>query len=143
MIMPDLPRVEKVPSVATVMTPFPCTVGLDATVEKVASLMQEYEISHVPVEHDHHLAGLVDERDVATSSPDTRVEELSSREAYAVDLHESLGVVAREMVQRNVEAAVVLREGKLAGIFTLTDACDVLARILGEYDSPRDDDSAA
>lgn len=141
--MTELPRLDRVPAVATVMTPFPCTARPDASVARVLELMREHDVSHVPVADEHGLRGLVRTEDLVHADPDAAVAQLCDEPPYAVDLHESLGVVAREMVVRGADAAVVLREGRLAGIFTLIDACAVLARILGEGLAPPGDDDAA
>lgn len=141
--MADLPRLDRVPAVATVMTPFPFTARPDTSAARVQELMREHGIDHVAVADGARLVGLVRARDLERAAPEAPVATLCTSPPYAVDLHESLGVVAREMVLRGTDAAVVLREGRLAGIFTSTDACAVLARILGEaLDPPEDDDVA-
>ncbi|MDX1584115.1 MAG: CBS domain-containing protein, partial [Thermoanaerobaculia bacterium] len=65
-----------------------------------------------------------DERDRATITPAV------VREPYKVDSLEPLDKVAAEMARRHIGSALVLHEGKLAGIFTSTDACRYLSELL-------------
>ncbi len=44
-------------------------------------------------------------------------------QSYSVDLNTPLDVVLLEMAARHIGSALVTRKGRLAGIFTATDAC--------------------
>ncbi len=138
----DLRRVEHMPSVAAVMTPFPYSVDVDDPVSRAQELMAEHGIRHVPVEHEEALVGVVTERDLArlthpalpaSDRRRVRVRQLCVMEPYVVDLHAPLDRVAREMAERHVGSALVTRNGRLAGIFTVTDACRLLAEVLETY----------
>ena len=148
----ELPRLERIPSVATVMTPFPYAVSSDDPITVAERLMQQHGISHVPVQDDGRLVGIITERDISllvdsslpTSSRELiPVRRICSQDPYLVDIHESLGVVVRELATRHEGAAVVTRDERLAGIFTMSDACRVLAKILGESDSESEPDEVA
>ena len=52
-----------------------------------------------------------------------------------------VATVARTMAESHIGSAIVTKRDKLVGIFTVTDACRALARIL--EGSPREPDSAA
>ena len=41
-----------------------------------------------------------------------------------------VAIVARTMAEHHIGSALVTKDGKLVGIFTVTDACRALARIL-------------
>ena len=49
----------------------------------------------------------------------------------ALEAAASLEHVAATTAERHVGSALVTRGGKLVGIFTATDACRALARVLG------------
>jgi len=54
-------------TVADVMTEDPVTVQADSTVEDVATLMVEREVSHVPVLDDDQLVGIITKADIVRS----------------------------------------------------------------------------
>ena len=131
-----------------VMTPFPYAVQRSAKLGEARLLMHEHRVRHLPVVDGHELVGVLTDRDVKLflgpelGSPDPGsaiVEDAYQPEVYAVDLDTPLGVVAHEMARRHIGSAVVTRKGKLAGVFTATDAC----RYLGNLLAPPDDDDAA
>ncbi len=51
-------------------------------------------------------------------------------EAHVVDLEASLADAAGYMADHRQGSVLVTRRGKLAGVFTSTDACRVLAELL-------------
>lgn len=53
-------------------------------------------------------------------------------DSYVVDAGASLERVATTMAERHLGSALVTRADKLVGIFTATDACRALARVLRE-----------
>lgn len=147
----DLRRLDHMPSVATAMTPFPFSVALDAPAAEAEALMREHDLRHVPVREGDDIVGVVTDRDIARgrAAADREgrpgalaVGDVCARDPWAVDLHAPLDRVVREMAERRVGSAVVLREGRLAGIFTTTDACRLLADILAAR-FPGPDDEAA
>lgn len=132
-------KLDKIPAVKAVMTPFPYHVGVDDPLEEARRLMDEHGIRHLPVERGERLVGLISERDlrlVESSAPNAaarghlKVGDACIFEPYAVDLETPLDVVAAEMARRHIGSAIVLRHGKLAGIFTVTDACRALSSVL-------------
>jgi CBS domain-containing protein len=50
-----------------------------------------------------------------------------------VDSNTPLDHVVEEMAERRIGSALVTHHGTLAGIFTVTDACRVLAEILKSH----------
>jgi acetoin utilization protein AcuB len=71
------------------------------------------------------------------------VRKICATDPYMVDIHAPLDRVVHEMAARHVGSAIVLRNGKLAGIFTVTDACRILGNILVRRFRNPDDDEAA
>ena len=62
--------------------------------------------------------------------------------SYA-DVHDPLDQVLELMIERRVEAIVVLKEGAPVGIFTDTDACKTLIALLRQvYPEPGEDNAA-
>src|SRR5262245_14891217 len=131
---------ERMPSVGAAMTPFPFSVGPDASVLEVERLMEAHRIRHVPVVQDEgRVLGIVSERDlhhlVHAALPDTDksrilIRHLLRSEPYVTEMATPLDEVAGEMAERHVGSAVVVRHGKLAGIFSTVDACRLLAEFL-------------
>ena len=126
------------PLVKSVMTPFPYAIELDAPLLDARRMMLEHHVHHLPVTSRHALRGIVTDRDIKLllgpelDYPDPRkltVEDAYVADAYEVDLNTPLSVVVLEMARRHIGAAIVTGHGRLAGIFTTTDAC----RVFGEW----------
>ena len=64
-------------------------------------------------------------------------------DSYVVDAGASLEHVAATMAERHVGSALVTKGGKLVGIFTTTDACRALARVLQQLSPGRGPADAA
>lgn len=140
------------PRIESVMTPFPHFVGVDDSVAEVERLMDEHDIRHVPIQRDGEVVGIVSERDLhhlvnrALPQPSKgriRVRDIGVPEPYVVEIHTPLSVVVREMADRHIGSAIVVKQGKLAGILSTTDVCRALAALLDNlYGSPSGDDAA-
>jgi CBS domain-containing protein len=142
----------RAPSVGSVMTPFPYFVDVMDPVAKLEELMSTHQIRHVPVQHDGQVVGIVSEREfhhlVNRSLPQVdkariRVRDVLVADPYVTEIDTPLQSVAREMADRHIGSAIVLRQGKLAGILSVTDVCRTLADLLEELHPPPDDDEAA
>jgi acetoin utilization protein AcuB len=97
-------------------------------------LMRGHAIRHLPVVHKGEVVGILSQRDVylvetlSNASPgEIRVEEAMTHEPFLVDPEESVHSVASRMAARKIGSAVVARDGKLLGLFTVTDALRALA----------------
>ena len=140
----DLRKLDKTPSVALAMTPFPYSVDVADTIETARALMERHDISHVPVKDKHRLVGVLGQREVANAAVSSlertgpiHVRELPVAEAYVVERSTPLAQVAAEMAKRHIDSALVVKKGRLAGIFTASDACRVLGAILrSRFDDP-------
>ena len=120
------------------MTPFPWFIEVDDRLVRAKQVMREQDIRHLPVTRDGDLVGVVTQRDIELAESITpepaqrealRVEDVSVLEPYVVDIGDRLDHVLLEMAKRRIGSALVTRQGKLAGIFTVTDAC----RAFGEF----------
>ncbi|MGH8671227.1 MAG: CBS domain-containing protein [Burkholderiales bacterium] len=126
------------PAVKSVMTAFPYSVEIGESVEKAVELMQQHAIRHLPVTEQGKLVGVISDRDIkmalnpnlnprAENSP--RVRDVCVLHAYIIELSEPLHNVLLHMAKTHIGSALVVRKGKLVGIFTASDAC----RCYGEH----------
>jgi len=125
------------PVMTAVMTTFPYSVSPDDPVDAVERLMEEHAIRHIPVQVDGKVVGLISERDLHHRGHGPlplrdrrRASAVMLRDPFVVEINTSLAEVLEEMARRHIGCAIVLRHGKLAGIFSSTDACRVLAAVL-------------
>lgn len=130
---------KRIPPIKTVMTPFPYSVDAGASVSEAREFMREHHIRHLPVTSDGKLLGMVSDRDIKLmlgpdfaypDEKDLKVEQVMIHDAYIVDLDTRLDEVLHHMAIHQLGSAVVTREGKLAGVFTTTDACRHFADFL-------------
>jgi len=134
------------PRVKSVMTPFPFSVALDASIGTARKIMLDQHVHHLPVTDDDGLAGIITDRDIKLllgpelGSPDPKaltVEDAYVSDSFIVDLEALLVDVLAIMIERHLGAALVTKHGKIAGIFTTVDACRVLHDHLEEtFHSP-------
>ena len=120
-----------VPSIGSVMTPFPYVVQVDDSLLFARTLMVEHSIRHLPVKDGNTLVGLLTDRDLKRAlDPNLGLppeEELFVRDvfvpdAYVVDVTEPFDGVLDQLSTRHIGSALVTKNGRLVGIFTLVDA---------------------
>ena len=130
---------KRIPPIKIAMTPFPYSVEAGAPVAEAQAFMREHHIRHLPVTENGKLAGIVSDRDINLmlgpdfAYPDgkkLRVGDVMVRDPYVVDLDTRLDEVLHHMATHHIGSALVTREGKLAGVFTTTDACRHFAEYL-------------
>jgi len=135
----------KEPHVKSVMTPFPYAVELSAPIGQARKLMLEHHVHHLPVTEGHDLRGIVTDRHIKLrlgpelGSPDPKeltVEDAYVGDCYAVDMETPLITVLADMAERHIGAAIITSHGRLAGIFTATDACRAFAEYLEKQHRP-------
>ncbi len=142
----------KIPAVKSVMTPFPYSVSIDAPIEVARQFMVRHKIRHIPVVEEDRLVGVVTDRDIKLIlGPDfdyPPAKELTVRdvvvpESYVVDLEERLDTVLLHMADNRIGSVLVTRKGKLAGLFTVTDACRCYGELLRDLVSTERGDDIA
>ena len=124
-----------------VMTPFPYTVAEDASLGEALALMDEHQISHIPVTLEGKVSGIIS-REAATRSleqPGNKeaqshllVQDVALKDPVIVDSHEKLLNVLQTMRDEHLHAVMVTHKEKLAGIFTSSDAILLLERLLAD-----------
>ena len=126
------------PRVKSAMTAFPYSIDVDAPIGEARALMLEHRVHHLPVTRGGNLVGIVSDRDIKLllgpelGSPDPKeltVEDAYISQSYIVDLDTPLHEVLTRMAELHIGATLVTHHGRLAGIFTATDAC----RAFGDY----------
>jgi acetoin utilization protein AcuB len=130
---------KRLPQIKSVMTTFPFSVEAEASVSEALEFMREHTIRHLPVTDDGDVVGLVSDRDIKLMlGPDfayPAADELKVRDAmvpdpYAVQFDARLDSVLAYMAREHVGSVVVMRHGRLVGMFTTSDACRAFAEFL-------------
>jgi acetoin utilization protein AcuB len=116
------------------MTRHPHSIRVDENVATAQAMMAKLNVRHLPVLDGGTLVGVVSDRDLKqATSAGTRalkIGDVCVEEPYAVDIDTSMFVVAAAMADKHIGSAIVLENGKVAGIFTSVDACRALADTL-------------
>ena len=135
----------------------PDTVGLTLAESKtllrtLQEVMVEHQVRHLPVKDGHALVGVLSDRDLKRAlDPDLGlppkdelfVRDIFVAEAYMVDTHESLDAVLHHLSTHHIGSALVTKSGRLAGIFTATDACRIFCQHLRSLFPSRSGDEVA
>jgi acetoin utilization protein AcuB len=116
-----------IPRINSVMTPFPYSVEADAPLTEASKMMERHQIHHLPVIEEGRLAGVVSQRLLdlrrRTGATDrTRVREIMLADPYIVEIGEPLEKVLFHLADHHLECALVVKDDRLAGIFTMIDA---------------------
>ncbi len=116
------------------------TVAPDDSIDRAINLMEEFQIHHLIVVEDGHVAGMLSDRDILISTgwmltaerqigePEnlrvigpTRVEQIMSRPAATVEADDELRDAVRILERRKIGALPVVEQRRLWGILTETD----------------------
>jgi len=141
-----LSKLKRIPTIKAVMTPFPYSIQIDAPISEAQSMMEQHNIHHLPVVDRDKLVSVVSDRAVrlaATSDSKRPLRSICVTEAYIVGLDAPLDRVLLHLANRHIDSALVVKDDRLAGIFTLTDACRTFGELLQAMFPEGDDDQAA
>jgi len=119
-------------------TPYPITAREDSSIDELLDIVKNLKVRHIPIMSDGKITGIVSERDLRIVSA------LSAREKFLVRANDlmtpdpvtfqsdtSIEDVILEMSEKKIGSVLVAnKNGDLQGIFTVTDALDVLVEIL-------------
>lgn len=135
-------RLKNMPSIKAVMTPFPYSIDREEPLSKALEMMANHRIHHLPVIGEGELLGVINYPDVkqrveqstaGETASGLSVDDAPRDPPYVVDISEPLDRVLAHMAEHRNDAALVVKQGRLAGIFTLTDACRCFAESLREF----------
>jgi acetoin utilization protein AcuB len=130
---------DHIPTVGSVMTPFPYVVHVDDSLLVARTLMVEHDVRHLPVKDGETLVGVLTDRDLKRAlDPDLGlppkdelfVRDVFVRDAYIVDRGQPLDLVLEQLASRHIGSALVTKSDRLVGIFTLVDACRIFCEHL-------------
>lgn len=146
----DVSQLDHIPTVKLAMTPFPHAVAADAPLSAALAMMEEHRVHQLPVTDGGRLLGVVARSDVSPVASRARgrpravqVRDVCTTAACVVEDRDRLDCVLERMAEAHVPAALVVRRGKLVGIFTFTDACRILAGWLrARFPEPESDGAA-
>lgn len=120
------------------MTICPHSVGLEQPAKLAREMMRKFGVRHLPVQSGGKLVGVVSDRDIKFAAAYSRdheesftMEDIYTPEPFIVKPDTSVAEIAKRMAEDKIGCALVVANDKLVGIFTTTDACRVLAEILG------------
>jgi acetoin utilization protein AcuB len=139
-----------IPSIGSVMTPFPYVVQVDDSLLAARTLMVEHSVRHLPVKHGDRLVGLITDRDLKRAlDPDLGlppkeqvfVRDVYIPDPYIVDAGTPLDEVLDHLATEHIGSVIVTKHDRLVGIFTATDGCRLYCRHLRALfpSSPGDD----
>ncbi len=140
------------PTIITVMTPFPQTIDGNDSITKAEQLMLENDIHHLPVIIDGAVESIISSQDLNRAKlvghrvqpyEQLRVGDISSTPACFTDINDPLDKVLLRMVELRIKAIIAAKDGEPVGIFTSYDACLKLAQLLQEKFPTDEDDDAA
>lgn len=119
------------------MTAHPVSVDSEASVIEAHRLMRENGVRHLPVFGDGRLVGMVSEQDVhlieSLKEVDPALEPVDAAmepEPFRVHPDAPLDEVVERMLAERCDAAVVMDEDRLLGVFTHSDALEALLEML-------------
>ena len=140
------------PTLTEVMTAFPLHVNEDTSLTDAADQMAQHQCHHLPVRDGVKVVGLLSSEEIKLAqlpghdledSQGLTAGDMCQRRFAKVDLHTRLDVVLSCMAEEGINAVVVMRHERLAGILTSQDACRFFAGWLKKEYLPDDDPSIA
>jgi CBS domain-containing protein len=115
----------------------PETVSHDVSLREARRQMEKLHCRHLLVLRERQIAGMLTRHALDQVSAlehhelDRLVAADAMTDALVVDDGTAVDVVAERMIDRQADAAVVMHDGSVAGIFTTVDALRLLRRLLG------------
>ncbi len=125
-------------AIKEVMTAAPYSINAEAHVLTAKKLMARHKIRHLPVVDGKKVVGVLSDRDLAVAekshhgrdfNQEVQIMDLCLFKPVLVDEDTPLAEVAATMARKKIGSVIVLRGGRLCGIFTAIDACRLLAEL--------------
>ncbi len=130
---------DEMPQLIAVMTNSPHFVDINTPVHEAAELMKAHSIRHLPVMDGDTIESIICERDIArattlghalTEESALLVSDICPPRSYVADIADPLDKVLDVMATKHIGSVTIAKDGELAGIFTESDACRLLAGYL-------------
>lgn len=126
-------------TVAAHMSRSPRCIALTENLQEAAEIMRDLGIRHIPVLERGRPVGMLSERDIALSATvsgrpldQVQVLEAMTRIPYCTPPTTPASAVARHLATRKLDAALIMSGNRILGMFTITDALNLLAEALEE-----------
>ena len=132
-----------IPPIKSVMTPFPHWIDIDEPLVRAREMMTRQSLRHLAVMEGGKLVSVLGKHDLERPGRKDRVRDVCRKGVYVVGLSEPLDRVLLQMGEEHLDCALVVKDGKLAGIFTVTDLCRCFGKLLRSLFPPGGDDRAA
>lgn len=126
--------------ISDVMTPCPYKITFDIEIEEALRIMEMRNISHLPIVDGEEVIGVVSRKELeiakvaykaANLSP--TVDDICDEAPYTVSSSTAVSVVTEAMADKRTDYALVTdTDGNFVGIFTVTDACRIVTRLLNQ-----------
>lgn len=115
----------------------PHTIGADQPMAVAHRIMRTDRIRHLPVLSGGRVVGVVSDRDLHlietlddVDPAQVTVEEAMTPNPYCTGPETPLEEVVTAMADHKYGCAIILRDNKVAGVFTTVDACRACAELL-------------
>ena len=129
--------VHQYPVIREHMTPSPHTIARNRSVLAARESMRDHHVRHLPVLDGGRIVGVVSERDLllieslpGVSSTDILVEEAMVQDVFTVAPDTPIGEAIETMIARKLGSAIVCRDERVIGVFTVIDALQALHQLL-------------
>ena len=124
--------------VGNVMTKTPVVIEAHQSLSAAQELMKHNHIHHLPVVSNGKAFSMLSQHEInliLSLETDDDKQQICVRDAcalqvYKVHPNDSLKIVVDEMAAKRIGSALVVVDGVVVGIFTMVDACRVLADLL-------------
>ena len=122
-----------------VMTPFPYTIDVSASLHQAQEMIEEHDITHLPVVAGERLVGVTTARDIQLAlaldakfpgKTGLKVMDICITDPYIVETSESVLSTVSQMLKKRITSALVVKNGRLVGLFTGTNAFKLLVQFL-------------
>lgn len=143
---------KRMPRIKDVMSAFPFSIADTASMSQAKAMMKEHRVGHLPVKLVDGSLSVLTKRELEriqlpghthTDFDDLIVSDLCPENVHTVDLYTSLIEVLDYMSDARDDCVLVTRQGKLAGVFTASDACHAFSEWLKDEFFPSGGNSVA
>lgn len=112
------------------------TIGRQARLQEVGTLMKQHGIRHLPVVEDDQMVGFITESDIRhyafpSLERDIFVHEVMVRNIITININATIEKAARLIHDYKIGGLPVLDKKKLVGIITATDLLSALISVMG------------